>query len=379
MISFLQRSYHLFFLCGCFLSAIPLCGQHTMSIDPGDTVHLDIDTWRGDLQWQVSHDNVNWDHLAERTNDTLAYVPDLFPVYFRAQITEGTCLPRYTGTIEVTATAIVLPTVTTTQPGNPGMTTAGTGGNITHTGGAAITARGVVYGTAPNPHLDDDPFTTDGTGNGSFTSLLTSLTPNTTYYVRSYATNSEGTSYGNEYSFTTLEETTYAIGDEGPAGGTIFYDKGFYSDGWRYLEAAPADWYGSNDPWVDLDWGCYDITINGTSTDIGTGKENTDIILANGCAEPDTPVRLAATSEAGGYTDWFLPSRDELNAMYTNLWNLGGASFHSTYGFHTLTYTSSSVSGLNDVSAWGYDFAGGGNIQHLRIMATISARPARRF
>ena len=60
-----------------------------------------------------------------------------------------------------------------------------------------------VYGTSSNPTLSNN-FTTDGTGTGSFTRVLSGLSPVTTYYVRAYATNGVGTSYGNEFAFTTI-------------------------------------------------------------------------------------------------------------------------------------------------------------------------------
>lgn len=272
---------------------------------------------------------------------------------------------------------ISLPTVITVEPHNLGMLTAETGGEITGTGGASITARGIVYDTNPGPTLGD--FLSDsGTGDGSFSILLITLMANKTYYVRAYATNSMGTAYGEEYSFTTLPMTAYAVGDQGPAGGIIFYDKGFFSNGWRYLEAAPAGWNdpGPDDAWVDLEWGCYEILIDETSTDIGTGKENTLKILANGCAGADNAVRLAADATINGYTDWFLPSRDELHELYHNLNNLG-PNFHSNFGYLTFTYTSSSE--LNDISGWGLDFGTGSNVQHLKKIATIAVRPVRRF
>ena len=81
-------------------------------------------------------------------------------------------------------------------------TTASSGGNITSDGGAAITAKGVCWSTLAGPTIADN-ITSDGTGSGAFQSTLTGLTAGTTYYVRAYATNSAGTSYGNEVTFTT--------------------------------------------------------------------------------------------------------------------------------------------------------------------------------
>jgi uncharacterized protein (TIGR02145 family) len=82
-------------------------------------------------------------------------------------------------------------------------TTVNGGGNITDAGGATITARGVCWSTTQNPTIADSK-TSDGTGTGSFTSIITGLTATTTYYVKAYATNSAGTGYGNEMSFKTF-------------------------------------------------------------------------------------------------------------------------------------------------------------------------------
>ena len=101
-------------------------------------------------------------------------------------------------------TSATLPTVTTNNVSDITSTTATCGGNVTADGGATVTARGVYWSTFQNPTLAD-AHTTDGTGTGAFTSQLTGLEPNTTYYVRAYATNSEGTAYGEEVSFTTSE------------------------------------------------------------------------------------------------------------------------------------------------------------------------------
>jgi uncharacterized protein (TIGR02145 family) len=101
-----------------------------------------------------------------------------------------------------------LPTLITTSVSTITSTSANTGGNITNDGGASITARGVVWSTNPNPTIALSTKTTQGTGIGTFTSILSNLTINTTYYVRAYATNSAGTGYGNEISFTTSDSSS---------------------------------------------------------------------------------------------------------------------------------------------------------------------------
>jgi hypothetical protein len=107
-------------------------------------------------------------------------------------------------TIAVSNPATVA-TVTTTAISDIDKTTATGGGNVTADGGATVTARGICWSTSQNPTISGS-HTTDGTGTGSFTSSMTGLTANTTYYVRAYATNSAGTAYGEEMSFTTLPE-----------------------------------------------------------------------------------------------------------------------------------------------------------------------------
>ena len=98
--------------------------------------------------------------------------------------------------------AITLPTVTTIDLTNIFSTTAASGGNVMSDGGMTVTARGVCWGIAPGP-TTAGTHTSNGTGLGSFSSSLTGLTSGKIYYVRAYATNSAGTSYGNELSFTT--------------------------------------------------------------------------------------------------------------------------------------------------------------------------------
>src|SRR5690554_5602956 len=95
-----------------------------------------------------------------------------------------------------------IPVLSTTAITDITQTTAKSGGNITSDGGAPITVHGVCWSTNENPTIDDNK-TEDGTGAVSFTSSVTGLEPNTTYYLRAYATNSAGNGYGSTMSFTT--------------------------------------------------------------------------------------------------------------------------------------------------------------------------------
>ncbi len=93
--------------------------------------------------------------------------------------------------------------VTTTAASSITSTTASSGGNITTDGGSSVSSRGVCWGTSTNPTISGS-HTTDGNGTGAFTSSLTGLSANTLYHIRAYATNGNGTFYGNDLTFTTL-------------------------------------------------------------------------------------------------------------------------------------------------------------------------------
>jgi len=108
---------------------------------------------------------------------------------------------------------------------------------------------------------------------------------------------------------------TYKIGDTGPAGGIIFYDKGYTGDGWRYLEAAPA---GSE---FSAEWDAYRQNLVDTMTSVGFGKQNTKLIVERlkTLKQTNKAAQICATLEINGYKDWFLPSRDELDLMHKYL------------------------------------------------------------
>ena len=105
---------------------------------------------------------------------------------------------------------LALATLTTTTITSITNSTASGGGNITSNGGAVILARGVCWSKSINPTIANSK-TTDGTGIGTFISSLTLLSGDSTYYVRAYATNSVGTAYGNQVSFTTSAPTLATI------------------------------------------------------------------------------------------------------------------------------------------------------------------------
>ena len=132
--------------------------------------------------------------------------------YSRAYATNGVGT-AYGNQINFTTTNISgsLPTLTTVSASNVTNNSAVSGGNITSDGGSTVTQRGVCWSTNVNPTIADN-ITTNGSGSGSFTSSITSINANTTYYVRSYATNGLGTAYGNQINFTTTMPTALLVG-----------------------------------------------------------------------------------------------------------------------------------------------------------------------
>lgn len=109
----------------------------------------------------------------------------------------------YGADLSFTTNAPTAPVLTTNTVTNITSIKAISGGTISDSGGVAITAKGICWSTSPNPTITNAK-TNDGVGNPTYASLLKILNPSTTYYVRAYATNSIGTAYGNELTFTTL-------------------------------------------------------------------------------------------------------------------------------------------------------------------------------
>jgi hypothetical protein len=216
-----------------------------------------------------------------------------------------------------TSTGVVLPTVTTDSISSITTNVAVSGGNITNDGGAPVTVRGVCWSTYSNPTISDN-FTMDGSGTGTFISNLANLTLNTLYYVRAYATNSTGTAYGNEMSFTT-SPSAFTIG-QSYGGGIIFY---IDSTGQHGFIAAPSDQS------TGTEWGCPE-TLIGTYLEIGTGQANTTAIV-NGCSQAGIAARICDDLVLNGYDDWFLPSFHELYELCYKQNVVGGFGNNRSY------------------------------------------------
>ncbi len=122
----------------------------------------------------------------------------------------------------------------------------------------------------------------------------------------------------------------FSLRDTGPAGGYVFYDKGSFTNGWRYLEAAAADQSGYFTAWSDITDSL--VEASPLSQAVGAGKANTDAIVAQS-VNTIAQICLDYSIDNNGttYADWFLPSLDELNLMYTNLWVQAVGDFAADY------------------------------------------------
>ncbi len=182
------------------------------------------------------------------------------------------------------------------------------GGNVTTDNGSAVTAKGVCWSTSQNPTIEDNK-TTDGTGLGSYTSNLTNLEANTTYYVRAYATNAVGTSYGKQKSFTTLGGYDY--------NGHEYVDLGLPSG----LKWATCN-VGADNP---EDYGNY-YAWGETATKSEYTEDNSltyglsiSELQAQGIIDGNnnlTPSYDAATANWGG--DWRMPTKAEQQELRDN-------------------------------------------------------------
>ena len=194
------------------------------------------------------------------------------------------------------------PVVTTAEVTGITCYTAVSGGEVTFDGNVTVTARGICWGTSPNPTIEDNK-TTDGTGVGGFTSNLSNLEHNTTYYVRAYATNEVGTAYGEEVTFTTLLD---------PANGHEYVDLGL-SVKWATCNvgATSPEEYGDYFAWGETSTKeTYDIDNCLTHGLDNSQLQSQGYIDSEGNLNPQYD---AATANWGG--NWRMPTYGELNEL----------------------------------------------------------------
>jgi hypothetical protein len=165
---------------------------------------------------------------------------------------------------------------------------------------------------------------------------------------------------------------TYKVGDKGPAGGWVFYDKGVFTSGWRYMEAAPNDIGPAQ-------WGVRNVEVGGTSTAVGTGRANTQRIISElEQSGEDGAALLCTAMNINGLTGWFLPSKDELNMMYVNLKTKGLGGFGSGLYWSSSQAFSGGFMNLDRNNAFAQNFRNGSEERYEKN-GTSSVRPVRQF
>lgn len=189
---------------------------------------------------------------------------------------------------------------------------------------------GFVFSTDPNPIVNNSNTTTSsdyrtGVVDFEFTSLT--LLPNKVYYIKAFVKNDNSYIYSAESTFKTT-------GYFGPAGGYVGFDKGIYTDGWRYLEIHPTTLNFSS-AGVGAKWGAMNTFISGTYPDFGKGQENTTIIV-NNTTVANCAAKLCDNLTLNGYSDWFLPSIEEIFQITKELRT---ASISFPYGAWSSTQT----------------------------------------
>lgn len=165
-------------------------------------------------------------------------------------------------------TLVTTPTITTTTISEITATTASSGGNVTNDGGQIVSARGICWSTSQNPTTLNSK-TINGSGTGNFTSSITGLTPGTVYYVRSYATNPSGTSYGNQLEFSTIfTAPTLATNEATAISSTSANVSGnITQDGGKTVTARGICWSTTSNPTISDN-----KTTNGTGTGVYLGS-----------------------------------------------------------------------------------------------------------
>jgi hypothetical protein len=251
-----------------------------------------------------------------------------------------------------------------------GGTTATISSNILTDGGCSVTQRGICWSISSNPTLflstgKANPFkVSNGSGTGTFESVMNNLVPNTTYYVRTYATTSTGTYFSSQVTFTTGSSTGLAIG-QNYAGGIIFY---LDNSGQHGLVCAPSD-IGS------YQWGCPGFCCDVPVT-FGSGAQNTTTIVSL-CSQLNSAALACSNYSISGYSDWYLPSFQELNEVWQNL-ILNGISANLVLN----NYWSSSDFGIDGGCAgraWAYNFAIGDANFSWGKDSNFYTRPVRSF
>ena len=221
----------------------------------------------------------------------------------------------YGNEISFTTTGVT-PSLTTTAASSTTISSFTTGGTVSNDGGNLVTYRGVCWGTSSNPTINDNRILS---GTGTFTITLSNLNLATTYYVRSFATNSAGTAYGNERVVT----TSSLVAGTSYLGGKIAYI--FQSGDAGYIAGETHGFIIMNHAMgMQAAFGGYNpstgYSYSGTSMNFGTGRNNT-LLLYN--MTGNNASKYVYNVNYDGYNDWYIPSYYEWNKIGPNWTSLG--------------------------------------------------------
>ena len=194
---------------------------------------------------------------------------------------------------------------------------------------------GICLGPNPNPTIHDSYVSGSNLGNNQFT-IWSNFSNRDSIYVSCYISSNNGVSYSREDSIINNQAPStqiYQVGDLGPSGGKILFDKGNYSYSWRYIEVCPIDlnsYYSEG--------GCGSFQRPPLNTDIGNGGLNTFSLLLPENHNPYCgskyfdPAEAMLKFEFNNFSDWVIPSKDELKLIYDrkNLFNLENVGYWSS-------------------------------------------------